>query len=661
MILRRTLTLLACTATIALAGCGVQAPLASATAPAAPSTTGSGGTLMLNGRQLERLDRGVVAVPAQGGGTLVSWRLLADDPAGTAFAVYRDGQRITPQPLTGATNFVDTTGSAAARYTVAALSAGRDGPQSAPIPVLADGYLNVPLQLPEAGTTPTGEAYTYTANDASVGDLDGDGRYEVIVKWYPSNAKDNAQSGYTGPTLLDAYTLDGTRLWRIDLGRNIRSGAHYTQFMVADFDGDGRSELAVKTADGTVDGTGTVIGDASADWRAGDATVASADRTGSETAADGSRVARTTGRIMSGPEYLTVFDGPTARALASVPFKPVRHPETDNPTPEQAEATWGDKYGNRSDRMLAGVAWLDGQQPSIIMGRGYYTRTTVAAFDFRNGQLTQRWLFDSTVPGNERFAGQGNHQLSIADVDGDSRDEIIYGSMALDDSGAGLWSSGLGHGDAMHVSDLDPARPGLEKFGVHENMRASGNRGAAMLDARTGEVLWSTPAQEDTGRGIAADIDPRHPGAESWASNSPELFSAKGVAIASTKPRAANSAIWWDGDATRELLDGTVITKWDWQAGSESTLLQPADTASGNGTKKNPALSADILGDWREELIVRTEDSRALRIYTTPYPTEHRLVTLMHDPVYRASVAWQNTAYNQPPHPSFDLAGKVGK
>nr|WP_081996282.1 rhamnogalacturonan lyase [Croceibacterium mercuriale] len=637
----------------------MQAPLASATTPTGQAAAGSGGTLAVNGRQLERLDRGVVAVPAQSGGTLVSWRLLADDPAGTAFAIYRDGQRITAQPLTGATIFVDGSGGAGARYSVAAITGGREGQQSAPAPVLAEGYLNVPLQLPDGGTTPTGEAYTYTANDASVGDLDGDGRYELIVKWYPSNAKDNAQSGYTGPTLLDAYTLDGTRLWRIDLGRNIRSGAHYTQFMVADFDGDGRSELAVKTADGTVDGTGTVIGDASADWRAGDATVASADRTGSETAADGSRVARTTGRILSGPEYLTVFDGPTGRALASVPFEPRRHPETDNPTPEQAEATWGDKYGNRSDRMLAGVAWLDGQRPSIIMARGYYTRTTVAAFDFRDGQLMKRWLFDSTVPGNERFGGQGNHQLSVADVDGDGRDEIIYGAMALDDNGAGLWSSGMGHGDAMHVSDLDPTRPGLEKFGVHENMRASGNRGAAMMDARTGEVLWSTPAQEDTGRGIAADIDPRHPGAESWASNSPSLYNAKGEAIGSAKPRAANFAIWWDGDATRELLDGTVITKWDWQAASESTLLQPADVASGNGTKKNPALSADILGDWREELIVRTEDSRALRIYTTPYSTEHRLVTLMHDPVYRAAVAWQNTAYNQPPHPGFDLAGKV--
>lgn len=629
-----------------------------ATAPTADST---GSTLSLDGRQMERLDRGVVAVPAAGGGTLVSWRLLADDPAGTAFAVFRDGQRITPQPLTGATAFVDQSGGAEARYSVAAITGGREGRQSAAAPVLADGYLSVPMQVPAGGTTPAGEAYSYSANDASVGDLDGDGQYELIVKWYPSNAHDNAHTGYTGPTLLDAYTLDGRRLWRIDLGRNVRSGAHYTQYMVADFDGDGRSELAVKTADGTVDGTGVVIGDPSADYREGDATRPSRDRTGSETAPDGSRVARLTGRILSGPEYLTVFDGMTGRALDSVPFSPARHPQTDDPTAEQLTQMWGDSYGNRSDRMLAGVAWLDGAHPSIIMARGYYTRTTVAAFDFRNGELTRRWLFDSGVGGNDRFAGQGNHQLAVADVDADGRDEIVYGSMTLNDDGTGLWSTGMGHGDAMHVSDLDPTRPGLEKFGVLEDMRAAGNRGSAMLDARTGEVLWTTPAEEDTGRGLAADIDPRHPGAEAWASNSPNLFTARGEVIASRKPRAANFAIWWDGDPLRELLDGTVITKWNWEQGTETTLLQPQNVASNNGTKNNPALSADILGDWREELIVRTEDSRALRIYATPYPTDIRLVTLMHDPVYRASVAWQNTAYNQPPHPGFDMAGKAAK
>ena len=643
---RLTVILLTCSSSLGVAACATAAP---------PAATQTGSTATIGGRQMEALDRGVVAVPAEGGGMLVSWRLLGSDPQGTAFNLYRDGERITAQPLTGPTSFVDAAGSAGSTYSVRAVVNGREEAASEPASVWQDGYLSIPLKPPADRVTPTGEAYSYTANDASVGDLDGDGQYEIVLKWDPTISKDNAFAGYSGNALLDAYTLEGEHLWRIDLGPNIRAGAHYTQFLVYDFDGDGQSELAVKTADGTVDGTGQVLGDATADWREGDATRPSRDRTGSEEAPDGSRVARLTGRILSGPEYLTVFDGMTGRALATETFAPARHPETDNPTAEQLTATWGDSYGNRSDRMLAGVAHLDGERPSIIMARGYYGRSTLAAWDYRDGELTQRWLFDSAAPGNERFGGQGNHQLSVADVDEDGRDEIVYGSMALDDDGTGLWSAGHGHGDAMHVSDLDPTRPGLEKFGVLESMQASGGIGAAMLDARTGEVLWSTPAERDTGRGLAADIDPRHPGAEAWASNSPNLYNARGQVISERNPRVANSAIWWDGDLLRELLDGDVISKWDPASAQTQPLLEPVGVTSNNGTKKNPALSADILGDWREELIVRTEDNSALRIYTTPIPTEHRMVTLMHDPVYRLGVAWQNVAYNQPPHPSFPI------
>jgi rhamnogalacturonan endolyase len=603
------------------------------------------------GRQVERLDRGLVAVPATGGGNHVSWRLLATDPKGTSFTLYRDGKAIARVNGNGATSFLDKTGTAASRYTLAT-GKGRPG---AAATVWAGGYLPIPLDKPADRKAPDGETYSYTANDASAGDLDGDGRYELIVKWYPTIAKDNAFAGYTGETLIDAYTLDGKRLWRIDLGRNIRSGAHYTQFMVYDLDGDGRAEIAMKTADGTVDGAGKVIGDADADWRSKGGEVASTDRTGSTTNAQGKMVARTLGRILSGPEYLTVFNGRTGKALATAPYSPPLVPGTTTPTQDQMAASWGDGYGNRSERYLAGVAYLDGKRPSLIFGRGYYARSTIAAWDYRGGKLTQRWLFDSATPGNEKFGGQGNHQLSTADVDGDGRDEVFYGSMVVDDDGKGLWSAGLGHGDAMHVSDLDPSRPGLEKFGIHENMRMSGNRGAAMLDARTGEILWSTPADKDTGRGLAIDIDPRHPGAEAWASNSRELYDVKGKVIPGGHPRAANFAIWWDGDRLRELLDGKRITKWNWEAAREDLLLDPEGTVSNNGTKQNPALSADLLGDWREELVVPTSDSRELRIYATPIPTTERIVTLMHDPVYRLGVAWQNTAYNQPPHLSYPL------
>jgi rhamnogalacturonan endolyase len=626
--------------------------LASTTALAAPRWT-------------EFLDRGAVAVPAKDGGILVSWRLLATDAPRTTFDVYRDGAKINARPLTGGTNIVDRTGTAESSYVVRARVGGRETDASKSVKVLTDGYLSIPIQQPPAGVTPTGEGYTYTAHEASVADLDGDGRYDIILKWdpvgaerpvtYPSNAKDNAFSGYTGPVYIDAYTQDGKQLWRVNLGRNIRAGAHYTQFQVFDFDGDGRAEMAVRTSDGTVDGTGRILGDAKADWRETGGERVSTDRTGGTAKPDGTMVATLQGRILKGPEKLTIFDGLTGKALASEPYWPQRGPGTDAPTAEQLKATWGDGYGNRSDRFLAGTAYLDGQRPSIIMGRGYYARSTIAAWDWRDGKLTRRWAFDSATPGNEKFGDNGNHQLSVADVDGDGKDEIVYGSMAVDDDGKGLWSSGLGHGDAMIVGDLDPTHPGLEKFGAHEEVRKNGGIGSAMLDARTGKMLWSTPADADTGRGVAADIDPRFPGAEAWAANSDILYTAKGKPIEGKRPREQSFLVWWDGDDLRELYDKNRIDKWDWLAGRSHTLLEATGALATGGTKNIPVVSADLFGDWREEVVWHTPNEKFLRIYTTPYPTDRRLVTLMQDSQYRVAIAWQNTAYNQPPQPSFYL------
>lgn len=604
-------------------------------------------------RQMERLDRGVVAVPSSSGGVLVSWRLLDTDSRTIAFDVYRDGVKLNRKPLTKATCYLDKGGTTASRYSIAAVTAGHDGRQTAPIAVWAKGYLSIPLDPPADGVTPAGEHYSYTANDASVGDLDGDGRYEVVLKWDPTNSHDNSQGGYTGDVFIDAYTLEGKRLWRIDMGRNIRAGAHYTQFLVYDFDGDGKAEVAMKTADGTLDGTGEVIGDPKADWRSTTEQVPQRDRTGATVLPDGRMVAKLEGRILKGPEYLTIFEGMSGRALATAPYDPPRYPG-GNPTFEQLTQTWGDGYANRSDRFLAGVGYLDGQHPSMIFGRGYYSRTAIAAWDYRGGKLAERWLFDSAKPGNENYGGRGNHQLSIADVDGDGRDEVIYGSMAIDDDGKGLWTDPLYHGDAMHVFDIDPRRPGLEKFGVHEEVDRNGHIGSALLDARTGQILWTKPAERDTGRGLAADVDPRYIGAEMWGANSRELFDVHGDAIGPA-PRQTNFAIWWDGDLLRELLDGTTIYKWNWNKGISDPLFRREGVASNNGTKANPALQADILGDWREEVIWRSADNRELRIYTTPIPTTHRFVTLMQDPVYREGVAWQNTAYNQPPHTGFYL------
>jgi rhamnogalacturonan endolyase len=504
-------------------------------------------------------------------------------------------------------------------------------------------YLEVPLQVPKPALLRDGRSANYNANDASAADLDGDGEFEIVLKWEAA-PRDTASPGYTGEVLLDAYQLDGTRLWRINLGKNIRAGAHYTQFIVYDLDGDGKAEVAVKTADGTIDGKGKVIGDAKRDWV--------------------SREGRILGKILDGPEYFSVFDGLTGAELATVDYVPPRGPDG---------RAWGgvggscgaDDNGNRVDRFLAGVAYLDGTLPSVIMARGYYGRSVLAAWDWRERKLTQRWVFDTASdPALAHYSGQGNHSLSVADVDSDGRDEIVYGSMVVDDYGRGLFSTGFRHGDALHVGDLVPERPGLEVFGVHENERAECPKspGMALFDARTGDVLFHTALGEDVGRGVAADIDPRNPGAEFWgtaAEGMRKLLDAKGRPIGNA-PATMNFAVWWDADPLRELVDGNWIGKWDYEKGILNRLLTAEGAVSNNGSKATPALSADLLGDWREEVVWRTPDNRFLRIYTTTIPASRRLYTLMHDPQYRVAIAWQNVGYNQPPHLGFFIGHGMG-
>ncbi|SHN79665.1 rhamnogalacturonan endolyase [Paenibacillus sp. ov031] len=570
-------------------------------------------------RQMEFLDRGVVAVKT-GTGVFVSWRLLGTEGSNVSFNVYRDGTKVNASPITNSTNLQDASGTSSSKYTVRAVVSGTEQAASTAASVWGNNYLSVPLSVPAGGTTPDGVAYTYSANDASAGDVDGDGEYELIVKWDPSNSKDNSQSGYTGEVFIDAYKLNGTRLWRISLGKNIRAGAHYTQFMVYDLDGDGKAEVAMKTADGTKDGTGIVIGDASKDYR------------------------NSSGYVLSGPEFLTIFNGQTGKALSTVNYEPARGNVSD----------WGDNYGNRVDRFLAAIAYLDGERPSLVMARGYYTRTVLVAYNWRDGQLTKQWTFDSNTSGNSGYAGQGNHNLSVADVDGDGKDEIVYGAMAVDDNGKGLYTTGLHHGDAMHLSDLDPDRAGLEVFQVHET---PSNAGVEFRDARTGQLIWGIPTTKDIGRGMAADIDPRYKGAEVWADGG--LYTAKGQKIGTTLPSSTNFGIWWDGDLLRELLDSNRIDKWDYANSKTVNLLTASGVSSNNGTKSTPNLQADLFGDWREEVVWRTNDSSALRIYTTTAVTDKRIYTLMHDPVYRLGVAWQNVAYNQPPHTGFYLGDSM--
>ena len=604
-------------------------------------------TQILAQRTVEKLNRGLVAMRLSSSQVYVGWRMLGTDPADTSYNLYCDGVKVAGSPFTTSTNFthsIATNGT----YTVRAVINGTETSDSESAVVWSNQYLDIAMQVPPGGTNVDG-SYTYNVNDCSVGDVDGDGQYEIFVKWDPSNSKDNSQPGFTGNIYIDCYRLNGTRLWRIDLGKNIRAGAHYTQFMVYDLDSDGKAEMACRTADGTVDGTGIVIGNESADYR---------NTTGSKTTS-GSPY----GAVISGPEFLTVFNGLTGKAMATTNYLPARG----------TVSSWGDSYGGRSERFVAAVAYLDGSKPSLVMGRGYYTRLVRVAWDWRNNTLSQRWIFDSTASGNSAVAGMGNHQMTIGDVDGDGKDEIFNGSSGIDDDGTKLYANTLGHGDALHMSDMDPDRPGQEIWQCLEEPAKYKTNGLVFLDAKTGVTIWGIPANTDVGRCNAADIDPRYKGYECFGSAGVKdgagvttttnyLIDCKGNLISNKKP-TQNFSIWWDADLNRELLDSNKIDKWDYMNGKTSNMLTATGYSSNNTTKATPCLSADLFGDWREEVIFRKDDNTSIRIYTTNLITTNKLYTLMHDTQYRTAIAWQNSAYNQPPHPSYylgvDMAAQV--
>jgi rhamnogalacturonan endolyase len=574
--------------------------------------------------QMEKLTRGVVAIRT-GSNNFVSWRWLGTEDDAITFNLYRNGTKVNATPLT-VCNYTDNGAPATATYTVRAVVGGVEQAASAAATPWATRYKTVPLKIPAGGTTPDGVAYTYSPSDCSVGDVDGDHEYEIFVKWDPSNSKDNSQSGYTGNVFIDCYTMSGTQLWRIDLGRNIRAGAHYTQFMVYDFDGDGLVEMACKTADGTKDGKGTIIGSSTADYRT------------------------TAGYVLSGPEFLTVFNGKTGAIMATADYTPARG----------TVSSWGDSYGNRVDRFIAVVAYLDGQRPSMVFGRGYYTRLVRSAWDWRGGKLTQRWIFDSNVSGNSSYFGQGNHQMTVGDVDGDGKQETFNGASSVDDNGKGLFANGIGHGDALHMSDMDPDRAGLEIWQNQEDPGQYGDCGANLKDAKTGKTIFCIGGGNvgDVGRSMAADVDPRYKGFEMWASAG-NMYDCKGNTIGTAKPSQC-FGVYWDGDLQRELLDGTKLDKWDYTNAGLSRLETLYDAAHGggtacNGTKNTPNIAGDLFGDWREEVILHSADNASLLIYSTTTPSTYKFRTLLHDPQYRVAIAWQNSCYNQPPHLSYYL------
>ncbi|MBO5800321.1 MAG: T9SS type A sorting domain-containing protein [Paludibacteraceae bacterium] len=552
-------------------------------------------------RQMEYLDRGVVAVKVNNG-VFLSWRYLGTDDPSVGFNIYRDGTKVNDAPVTTKTNYLDTKGGANSKYVIKSVIGGKELETSKTVTPWASQRKTIKLNRP--GTN-------YNANDMSVGDVDGDGQYELFLKWDPSNAKDNSQSGATDKVYIDCYTFEGDFLWRIDLGVNIRAGAHYTQYQVFDYDGDGKCELVCKTAPGTKDGKGknVIMGNdnPNANYRNG------------------------SGYILSGPEYLTIFEGATGAEIHTVAYKPARGNVNG----------WGDGYGNRVDRFLACTAYLDGEHPSVVMCRGYYTRSTLAAYDFKNGKLVERWYHDSPTRGQGAF-GEGYHNVSVADVDGDGKDEIIYGSACIDDNGKLIYRTGYGHGDAMHVSDMIPGNGVLEGWFVHEEKGSA--YGYELRNLKTGKVIFGQKTNTDNGRGMAADIDANHKGFEMWSSYGSNVFNCNGKSISNKKP-SVNFRVYWDGDLQDELLDGNKCDKWN---GNGTTRLMTFTGSACNGSKNTPNLSGDIIGDWREEVILH--DGANLYIYTTTIESKYRMYTLMHDAVYRCAIAWQNTAYNQPPH-----------
>ncbi len=624
-------------------------------------------------RQMEALNRGLLVSSLGKSGVLVSWRLLGTEDPNTEFNLYRDGKKIASVGKTDGTNYLDKDGKITSKYTVAKVVGGKEGTKETPSLVLDSNvtyggrsfpYKMLNVDVPTCPPSKGGDTCSYWASDMSVADLDGDGQYELILKWDPSNSKDNSQNGYTSPTLIDAYKVDGTKLWRVNMGWNIRSGAHYTQFQVYDYDGDGKAEMIVKTADGTVDGLGHVIGDSTKDYL------------------------DTAGRPMSGPEYLTVFRGIDGAEITTVDYLPARDVRRLGPANDSG-TTWGDNYGNRGERYLAATAYLDGVHPSAVFARGYYTAAYVAAYDFDGKDLKLRWLHKSETPG-EGLYGQGNHNIFVGDLDGDGFDEVVYGAAALNHDGTVRYSTGFGHGDAGHLTDIDPDHPGLEYFGVHENHTS---KYIEEMRGADGTVLWGTlQTGVDNGRGIAADIDSSHRGLEMWSSKGKLIRSALGELIDSARSLVCdtidsfyieqiqkysyatectsnfypiNFRIYFDGDLQDELLDGPEIIKPNLTAQTSVKFFDGAETLGligCNGTKNTPLLAADLFGDWREELILRTEkDPSKIYILSTPVTSPYRLYTLMHDAVYRTAVAWQNTAYNQPPHTSYYLPDMVKK